>query len=123
LAARVIGGLSSSELETALTETAPALDPADQLSQHQMTRKLERALETLTEREQHVVRRFFFDELAMRAIGEELGVTESRISQIVTAAVTRLRAAMNAPAPVISLASRKKRPSGNVASTRMKEAA
>jgi hypothetical protein len=38
-----------------------------------------------------VLLRHFFDDVPMRIVGAELGVTESRISQIVSAAVERLR--------------------------------
>jgi RNA polymerase sigma factor for flagellar operon FliA len=114
---RVVGGLSSLELETALAGVAPDCDPGDALAQHQMSRQLQRALATLSAREQHVLRRFFFEEIAMRAIGDELGVTESRVSQIVTAAVARLRTAMSVPAPIISLASRRKSRATTVSQT------
>jgi RNA polymerase sigma factor FliA len=90
---RTVGGMSPLELESTVGHDETHLD--DALAGRQMSRELSRALPSLPEREQYVVRRFFFDEMPMRAIGEELGVSESRISQIVTAAVGKLRAALS----------------------------
>ena len=67
-------------------------DVSDVLAQEEMVEELRAALATLPERERYILSRHFFDDVPMRAVGAELGVTESRISQIVTAAVGRLRA-------------------------------
>ncbi len=53
--------------------------------------ELRRMLPQLPERERTVLQRHFFEELPLKVIGEELGVTESRVCQIVSAAVSRLR--------------------------------
>jgi RNA polymerase sigma factor FliA len=66
-------------------------DTSDLLAQEEMVEELRAALATLPERERHIITRHFFEEVPMRAIGAELGVTESRISQIVTATMSRLR--------------------------------
>ncbi len=63
----------------------------DTLGHRQERAALRRAIDGLPERERRVVERHFFDELPLRAIGEELGVTESRVCQIVGAALGRLR--------------------------------
>jgi len=50
------------------------------------------ALEDLDEKEKQVVRRYYLEELTMKEVGAVLGVGESRVSQIHSAAIVRLRA-------------------------------
>ena len=49
------------------------------------------AIARLPEREKLVVALYYYENLTLREIGEVLGVTESRISQLHTKAVLRLR--------------------------------
>ena len=51
------------------------------------------AIARLPEREKLVIALYYYENLTLREIGEVLGVTESRISQLHTKAVLRLRAA------------------------------
>jgi RNA polymerase sigma factor FliA len=55
---------------------------------------LRRAIESVRGREQEVLRLYYFENLTLGQIGRILGVTESRVSQIHTAAVSRLRQAL-----------------------------
>lgn len=65
------------------------------------TRELMReAMQRLPERERTVAQMSFFDELTLAQIGASLGVTESRVSQIRTSAVKRMRTYMQATAVV-----------------------
>ncbi|HWE31060.1 MAG TPA: sigma-70 family RNA polymerase sigma factor, partial [Polyangia bacterium] len=66
-------------------------DVSDVLAQQEMVDELRTAMTKLPERERLVLLRHFFDDVPMRVIGAELGVTESRVSQIATAAVEKLR--------------------------------
>jgi RNA polymerase sigma factor for flagellar operon FliA len=50
------------------------------------------AIAGLPERETIVVTLYYYEELTLREIGEVLGVTESRVSQLHTKAILRLRA-------------------------------
>ncbi len=50
-----------------------------------------RALERIPERERQVVHLYYRQELTMREIGERLGIDESRVSQLHSAAVVHLR--------------------------------
>ncbi len=50
------------------------------------------AIDMLPEKERLVVSLYYYEELTMKEIGEVLGITESRISQIHTKCVLRLRA-------------------------------
>jgi len=52
---------------------------------------LARAIEQLPEKERMVISLYYLDELTMKEIGEVLSITESRVSQIHSQAVTRLR--------------------------------
>ncbi len=49
------------------------------------------AIAALPEREKLVVALYYYENLTLREIGEVLGVTESRVSQLHTKAVLRLR--------------------------------
>ncbi len=53
---------------------------------------LAEAIERLPEREKMVVALYYYENLTLREIGEVLGVTESRVSQMHTKAVIRLKA-------------------------------
>ena len=49
------------------------------------------AIARLPEREKIVIALYYYDHLTLREIGEVLGVTESRISQLHTKAILRLK--------------------------------
>ena len=55
---------------------------------------LNRAIETLSEREQVVILLYYREELSMREVGEVMQLVESRVSQIHSLAVRKLRAAI-----------------------------
>ena len=56
---------------------------------------LTRAIEELPEKERQVLSLYYFEELTMKEVGMALGVGESRVSQIHSMAVVRLRARMS----------------------------
>ncbi len=80
-------------VDFAHAENRPAPEPqaVDELLDHERRQQLWRALGRLSPRHRHVVQRYFFDEVPLRVIGEELGVTESRVCQIVSEVTARLR--------------------------------
>jgi len=53
------------------------------------------AIEDLPEREQLIMQLYYFEELNLKEIGEVLEVSESRVSQILTATVKKLRTSLN----------------------------
>ena len=57
-----------------------------------MKEMLADAISRLPEREKLVVTLYYYEELTLREIGEVLGVTESRVSQLHTKAILRLKA-------------------------------
>ena len=76
-------------LDTLTDETAP--DPATVMDQTDLKDRVADAIARLPEREKLVVALYYYENLTLREIGEVLGVTESRISQLHTKAVLRLR--------------------------------
>jgi RNA polymerase sigma factor for flagellar operon FliA len=66
--------------------------PAEALDETELREALADAIARLPEREKLVVTLYYYEELTLREIGEVLGVTESRVSQLHTKAVLRLKA-------------------------------
>jgi RNA polymerase sigma factor FliA len=70
-------------------------DPEFSLEQTELNDALAEAIARLPEREKLVVTLYYYEELTLREIGEVLGVTESRVSQLHTKAVLRLKARLS----------------------------
>jgi RNA polymerase sigma factor for flagellar operon FliA len=66
--------------------------PAEVLDETETREALAEAIARLPEREKLVVTLYYYEELTLREIGEVLGVTESRVSQLHTKAILRLKA-------------------------------
>jgi RNA polymerase sigma factor for flagellar operon FliA len=73
-----------------------AEDPQESLASSEIKDRLTEAIGSLPEREQLVVALYYYESLTLREIGEVLGVTESRVSQLHTKAVMRLKSALQA---------------------------
>jgi len=69
-------------------------DPQEALAGGEIKDRLTEAVASLPEREQLVVALYYYEGLTLREIGEVLGVTESRVSQLHTKAVMRLKSAL-----------------------------
>jgi RNA polymerase sigma factor for flagellar operon FliA len=65
--------------------------PADALDENETREILADAIARLPEREKLVVTLYYYEELTLREIGEVLSVTESRVSQLHTKAMLRLK--------------------------------
>jgi RNA polymerase sigma factor for flagellar operon FliA len=76
-------------------EDTDAPDPQGSLSETEMKEAIGEAIARLPEREKLVVTLYYYEELTLREIGEVLGVTESRVSQLHTKAVLRLKARLS----------------------------
>jgi RNA polymerase sigma factor for flagellar operon FliA len=87
------GGDTVALIDTIEDETAAG--PQDALSQTEMREAIGEAIARLPEREKLVVTLYYYEELTLREIGEVLGVTESRVSQLHTKAVLRLKARLS----------------------------
>jgi RNA polymerase sigma factor for flagellar operon FliA len=66
--------------------------PAQALDATELREALGEAIARLPEREKLVITLYYYEELTLREIGEVLGVTESRVSQLHTKAILRLKA-------------------------------
>jgi RNA polymerase sigma factor for flagellar operon FliA len=73
-----------------------AEDPQESLASSEVKDRLTEAISSLPEREQLVVALYYYENLTLREIGEVLGVTESRVSQLHTKAVMRLKSGLQA---------------------------
>ncbi len=74
-----------------------AEDPVAMFESAEVKEILAGAIERLPERERVVVALYYYEGLTLKEIGQVLGVTESRVSQLHTKAVLRLRARLHAP--------------------------
>jgi RNA polymerase sigma factor for flagellar operon FliA len=79
-------------------EDQDAPDPQNSLSQTEVKEAIADAIARLPEREKLVVTLYYYEELTLREIGEVLGVTESRVSQLHTKAILRLKARLSGSA-------------------------
>ena len=75
-------------------------DPQLELSQTEMREALGEAIARLPEREKLVITLYYYEELTLREIGVVLGVTESRVSQLHTKAILRLKARLGGGSPL-----------------------
>jgi RNA polymerase sigma factor for flagellar operon FliA len=75
--------------------TAPGARPEEVVLEHERLAYLRAAVAALPERMRTVVNGYFFDERLMKDIGVELGITESRVSQLRAEALVLLRDGMN----------------------------
>ena len=75
-----------------------AVDPAQAVDKTEMRDRLADAIGRLPEREKLVVALYYYENLTLREIGEVLGVTESRVSQLHTKAVLRLKGRLQSDA-------------------------
>jgi RNA polymerase sigma factor for flagellar operon FliA len=83
------GGDQIALIDTIPDEGGP--DPQSALSQTELREAIGEAIARLPEREKLVVTLYYYEELTLREIGEVLGVTESRVSQLHTKAILRLK--------------------------------
>ncbi|MEB3366860.1 RNA polymerase sigma factor WhiG [Saccharopolyspora mangrovi] len=86
--------IGAGHAQASLAETLPddrAEDPVAALVDRDSRRQLAEAVERLSERDRVVVTLYYFENLTLAEIGKVLGVTESRVCQLHTRAVLRLR--------------------------------
>jgi len=80
--------------QTALIDTIEdpkSNDPSRMLDLTEIRTRLAAAIDALPKREKTVIALYYYENLTLREIGEVLGVTESRISQLHTKAILRLK--------------------------------
>src|ERR1051326_7761516 len=69
----------------------PGSGPYAQFERSELRGELARALGQLPERERHILALYYEQELTLAEVGEVIGVSESRVSQLRTQATARLR--------------------------------
>ncbi|MEZ5425363.1 MAG: FliA/WhiG family RNA polymerase sigma factor [Pyrinomonadaceae bacterium] len=93
-------GLTVSDLDERDSETGLSLidtiydegeNPLEKIEARERQKLLSTAVGKLPERERQVIALYYLEELNMKEIGEVLGVSESRVSQLRTQAIIRLR--------------------------------
>jgi len=100
----------SGDEELAYIPGSPGDDPLFRCLQGEMKQRLTDAIEELPEKERIVLTLYYYEELTMKEIGLTLGVVESRVSQIHSSAVVRLRAALAGLRPDNSEGAKKRHP-------------
>ncbi len=90
-------GESVSLLE--VLEDTDAVDPVAAVAAQSLRDEIGSAIQRLPEREKVVVALYYYENLTLREIGEVLGVTESRASQLHSKAVLRLRSRLTLEGP------------------------
>jgi len=89
----------SGDEELAYIPGSPEEDPLFRCLEGEMKQHLVDAIDGLPEKERLVLTLYYYEELTMKEIGLTLGVVESRVSQIHSSAVLRLRAALSGITP------------------------
>jgi RNA polymerase sigma factor for flagellar operon FliA len=84
----------SGDEELAYIPGSPDEDPLFRCLKGEMKQRLADAIDELPEKERLVLTLYYYEELTMKEIGLTLGVVESRVSQIHSSAVLRLRTAL-----------------------------
>ncbi len=72
-----------------------APEPDELAAQSDLTERLAAALEQLSQRDRLILSLYYYEELTMREISQMLGISESRISQILTRVRLQLRALLH----------------------------
>lgn len=67
------------------------LNPLNEITQLRLVRKIGDEIKALPEREQTLLNLYYQQELNMKEVGEILGITETRVSQLHSQAIKRLR--------------------------------
>jgi RNA polymerase sigma factor FliA len=91
--------VDETSLPAALVPSEP--EPPDQAYARSETKdRVRRAIAMLPPRERRLIDLYYFGDVTMKRIGAELGVNESRVSQLHARAIQRLRKSLTAEAPV-----------------------
>ncbi|HNX11937.1 MAG TPA: RNA polymerase sigma factor RpoD/SigA [Paludibacteraceae bacterium] len=87
-----VEGEDNSLLDVMINDDSPNADRV--LINESLSKEIERALSTLSEREHEIVKKFFgigIPEMTLEEIGDEFGLTRERVRQIKEKAIRRLR--------------------------------
>ena len=87
--------IDESQLPAVMVPAEPER-PDLQYERHEVKSRVRNAIATLPPREQRVIALYYYNEVTMRDIGAELGVNESRVSQLHARAIKRMKEALGA---------------------------
>ena len=87
------GGDQVALIDTLEDDSEPK--PATAFAQTELREMVADAITRLPEREKLVITLYYYEDLTLREIGEVLGVTESRVSQLHTKAILRLKSSLS----------------------------
>ncbi len=87
--------VAESQLPAVMVPAAPER-PDLQYERDEVKGRVRNAIATLPPREQRVIALYYYNEVTMKDIGTELGVNESRVSQLHARAIKRMREALGA---------------------------
>ena len=90
--------LDSASLPPVLVPSEPP-SPDRVYEQTETRERMRKALALLPPRERRIVSLYYFGDATMKQIGQEIGVNESRVSQLHARAIQRLRKILSVPAP------------------------
>jgi RNA polymerase sigma factor for flagellar operon FliA len=93
-------------LPTALVPSEPEA-PDAAYERHEMQNRVQAAIASLPPREQKVISLYYYGEVTMKQIGAEIGVNESRVSQLHARAIKRLRTVLADMAPAEAMSALK----------------
>nr|PZN10832.1 MAG: FliA/WhiG family RNA polymerase sigma factor [Caldicoprobacter oshimai] len=79
------------EVANSLTVSSQYGDPEHAVQVNELKRYLAKAIDELPERERMVISLYYFEELTLKEIGMVLGISESRVSQLHTRALLKLK--------------------------------
>jgi RNA polymerase sigma factor for flagellar operon FliA len=74
-----------------MLEDTTAGNPQNQLIKRQVVESMGEAINVLPEKEKLVITLYYYEEMNLKEIGEIIGLTESRVSQLHSQAILRLR--------------------------------
>jgi len=92
--------LDTSSLPAVLVPSGP-MSPDRQYEETEVRLRVRAALSSLPPRERRIISLYYFRGATMKQIGQEIGVNESRVSQLHARAVARLRKALTPGAAVM----------------------
>lgn len=94
--------------EAASTRSAAFDSPEEILEREELKKKLADSLEVLTEKERKVILLYYYEELTLKEISNILEVSESRISQLHTRALQKMRGKLGSYIGILTDTDRRK---------------
>jgi RNA polymerase sigma factor for flagellar operon FliA len=70
------------------------IQPEEKIAKDELKEKLKAALDVLTEKEKQVILLYYYEEMTLKEISQILSVSESRVSQLHTKALGKMRSVM-----------------------------